>query len=108
MSDQDMIKGTFYLVVGKKPGYMAALSSPKITLNKPTIPKGKIALRLVLKLPKSLFEEFIPSGTIVLPEDASIGRPAIEVKVPKDLLIDHKIELALVEYDPQEASNGQA
>ena len=111
MTKPQMIEGTYYIVIGKTSSYYPSLTQPKITKNKPAIPKGKIAIKLKLKFPTAIFDEFIPEGTITLPEDASVGRPQVEVRVPKDLRIDHKIQLALVEYDPQddpqEPPNGQ-
>lgn len=92
----------FYAVVGPKDQrypYMG-LTVPQVTKGKPTIPRGAIALKLRLELPVSLFKEFIPEGTITLPEDASIGRPAIEVHVPAGLEITPDVKLALVPWEP--------
>ena len=103
----EMFDVTFYAVVGPRyPGSpWRGLSVPKVTSGKPTIPRGSIALKLRLSVPRWLFEEFIPEGTITLPADASIGRPAIEVHVPKGLEITPDIRLQLVPYEdpnPQE------
>jgi hypothetical protein len=92
-----MLEATFYLVVGEGRGY-ASLTVPQLYSRKPAIPKGKIALKVKLAVPASLFSEFIPEGTITLPADASIGRPAIEVHVPEGLEITPDVKLALVPW----------
>ena len=98
----DLIERTFYLTVGKKGGYSLRLEMPRLTTNKPNVPKGHIALKFSLQVPKSLFDEFIPSGVITLPEEASIGRPAIEVEVPEGIEITSDVRLQLVAYDEAE------
>lgn len=94
---QDMIEVEFYAVVAKK--NWRSLTLPKVTHGKPAIAKGAIALKLKLAVPTSLFNEFIPEGTITLPADAAIGRPAIEVRVPKGLEITPDVQLQLVPYE---------
>lgn len=59
------------------------LNIPKVTKGKPTLGRGEIAVRLELRVPRSLFDEFIPSGVIEIPEDAQVGRPAVVVEVPE-------------------------
>jgi hypothetical protein len=100
-----MFDVTFYAVVSPKyPGNpWRGLAVPKVTQGKPTIPRGSIALKLKLSVPASLFNEFIPEGTITLPADASIGRPAIEVQVPKGLEITPDVRLQLVPYEDEVA-----
>lgn len=93
-----MLETTVYLVVGKGRLYRS-LGVPKVFSRKPSIPKGHIALKVKLAVPSSLFDEFIPEGTIRLPADASIGRPAIEVHVPAGLEITPDVKLALVRWE---------
>ena len=100
-----MCEATFYLVVGEGRGY-ASLTVPQLYSRKPTIPKGKIALKVKLAIPATLFTEFIPEGTITLPADASIGRPAIEVRVPKSLEVTPDVQLALVPWKQDEEAHG--
>ena len=97
------VERTFYMTIGRRRSWRYQLSTPKITINKPSVPKGHIALKFKLQVPESLFTEFIPSGTITLPEDASIGRPAIEVEVPEGLTLTPDVRLRLVEYQDPEA-----
>ena len=96
-----MITETFYMVISPKDRrYLGrGLSIPKITKGKPSIPKGAIALKINLAVPRALFSEFIPEGTLTLPEDASIGRPAIEVHVPAGVEVSPDVRLMLVPYE---------
>lgn len=106
MSADGTVPVEFYLTVGPKGDgrYVRTygLKIPKLSKNKPTIPKGDIALRLRLEVPVSLFSEFIPSGVITLPADASIGRPAIEVHVPDGVEVRPDVRLALVPWPEDE------
>ena len=97
-----MVYVEFHAVVSRKDHWHLTL--PKVTQGKPTIPAGAVALKLRLEVPASLFEQYIPQGTITLPADASIGRPAIEVHVPEGLTITPDIRLQLVPFNdpPQE------
>ncbi|MDH5279557.1 MAG: hypothetical protein OEW52_00240 [Thermoleophilia bacterium] len=106
MTAGQMIDVEFYAVVElKTPGYpWRGLAVPRVTKGKPTIPRGAIAIRLRLSVPVSLFSEFIPEGTITLPADASIGRPAIEVHVPAGLEVTPNVRLQLVTYETPEDS----
>lgn len=99
----EMLSTEVYLTLGKKGRvHWPELATPKLTKTKPRIPKGHVAIKLKLEVPKALFEEFIPSGTITLPEDASIGRPAIEVLVPEDVHVTPDVKLALMVWDEDE------
>src|SRR5688572_3191915 len=97
-----MTSVSFYAVIAPKHHGQPwrGLGLPKVTLGKPTIPKGAIAVKFRLEVPQSVFAEFIPEGTITLPADASIGRPAIEVHVPEALEITPDIRLQLVPFNP--------
>lgn len=109
MSDPRLTEVTFYAVVSPKdPRWPSmGLTIPKVSKGKPTIPRGAIALKLRLAVPASLFAEFIPEGTITLPADASIGRPAIQVHVPERLEITPDIRLQLVPFtEGEEDSDG--
>ena len=102
MSGADgMIDGTFYLTLSKRRGWSYALATPKITTRVPSIPTGHIAMKLKFSVPKALFEQFIPEGTVTLPADADIGRPEIEVAVPAELLVTPDVKLQLVEFEPE-------
>lgn len=89
----------FYLVVAPKDSsnLYKGLATPRITKGKPALRSGEIALRFTLRMPRSLFEDFIPAGHIEIPEDASVGRPALRVEVPEGLRLDDPgIRLQLV------------
>ncbi len=104
MAEPHMVDVEFYVVVSRKNHWHVTI--PKVTQGKPSIPRGAIALKLKLSVPASLFSEFIPEGTITLPADASIGRPAIEVHVPKGLEITPDVKLQLVPWEPEENNVG--
>jgi hypothetical protein len=97
-----MVEGTYYICIGRKRGWAFSLGTPKLTIKKPSIPKGHIAIKLKLAIPAALFDEFIPTGTITLPEDASIGRPAVEVIVPEGVHVTPDVKLALVPWVEEE------
>jgi hypothetical protein len=94
----------FYLTIRPKNStYLRhGLRTPTATKGKPDIRKGDIALRLRLEVPVALFSEFIPTGTITVPADASIGRPAIEVHVPDGVEVRPDVRLALVPWPEDE------
>ncbi len=98
----DMVEGTFYLTLSKKRGWMSRLATPKISIRKPSIPTGHIAMRLNFSIPEALFQQFIPEGTVTLPADADIGRPEIEVSVPADITVTPDVKLQLVEFESEE------
>jgi len=94
-----MAEVTFHMTVGLKETRYPhmGLKIPKITKGKPSIPRGEIALKFQLRIPDSLFQEFIPSGLIEIPEDAEIGRPTLTVEVPENMdLTDPGVRLQLV------------
>lgn len=102
----DFTSVEFYMVVGLKEPRRPAwsdLTLPKITKGKPSIPRGKIALKFDLKVPRAIFEEFIPSGIIEVPEDGQIGRPALTVEMPEGIdLQDPGVRLLLVPFEEVE------
>ena len=103
MPNPIMVEGTFYLTLSQKRGRRFVLGTPKITVMKPNIPKGHIAMKLNFQVPEALFTQFIPEGSITLPADADIGRPEIDVAVPAELLVSPDVRLALVGYvEPSE------
>lgn len=101
MTPPDMVEGVFYLTFTKQGhAYNASLSTPKVTKGQPTVPRGFIAMKLRMNVPVSLFDTFIPEGTITLPEDASVGRPVLTVNVPEGIEVGPDIELELVPVHP--------
>ncbi len=62
-------KVTAYLVLAKdKRTYGGSAKVKRVSQKKPALAKGEIALKVVLDLPTSVFEEFVPHVEIKLPE----------------------------------------
>lgn len=76
----DTLEKTCYLILAKKNRYH--LKSPQIRTTKPALKPGEVCVRLDLKVPQSLFETFIPVGTVTIPAGFT-DQPMLEVEVPE-------------------------
>ncbi len=97
MTPPSEVTGSFYLVLKRKRGWRHHLGPLRAFANKPSLKPGEIAIRLKVVVPESVFAEFIPSGTLTLPEDVRVGRAEIEVEIPEGLPTGVRMTLAPVE-----------
>lgn len=82
----DKYKATAYLVLEpaeRSYGRPKKARVASVRTNKPTIKRGQIAIKLNVTLPASVFEQFVPSVDIEVPDGAAI-QPEVEIEMPGD------------------------
>lgn len=66
-----------YLVLRGKRTYrtypVSALQLVSATKGKPAVPANCIAVKVILKVPSAIFDEFTPEATVVVPADLISG-----------------------------------